>query len=426
MLDYDGRSMCLTDWSKERGIPLPTIIQRLKAGWTIGETLGFEERYDELGKRYGKLVVVREHRRSRANKGHITDWVCLCDCGEETVAEGQQLRGGLRISCGCSNMKFISYGDRTQTAAKWSEETKIPRRVILRRLKLGWTPGQVLGFERPRLGVHNRTITYGGETLTQAEWSRRTGLSQEKISHRLTLGWPAGQVLGLESREKINHNAVMVTIEGGTHSKSEWARRLGISLWQFIDRCTKYSTKDEIVGATNPQHCKITIRGETKTIQQWARLAGIKTYLVYQRIHKQGWTPEEAVFGKAPVEGGCTNHPSRPARGLSTGEGREIRICWGCMNKLRRSGTACSEIVRREHSMSGCSCERCEQKRTTARERVREFYRTASAEDREHYRALMRKWNRDSDQREISKFLDQFSQEDREFITSMLRGYADQ
>ena len=53
----------------------------------------------ETGKRYGRLVVLRESGTySRRNK---LEWLCLCDCGNELAVEGQRLRNRNVRSCGC-------------------------------------------------------------------------------------------------------------------------------------------------------------------------------------------------------------------------------------------------------------------------------------------------------------------------------------
>jgi hypothetical protein len=52
---------------------------------------------DETGKRYGRLVVEREYKRTREG----IYWLCKCDCGNEVAALGQRLRNGLTRSCGC-------------------------------------------------------------------------------------------------------------------------------------------------------------------------------------------------------------------------------------------------------------------------------------------------------------------------------------
>lgn len=53
---------------------------------------------DMTGKRFGRLTVLRY-----AGPNHRQDatWLCRCDCGNEKVIQGQALRSGAIISCGC-------------------------------------------------------------------------------------------------------------------------------------------------------------------------------------------------------------------------------------------------------------------------------------------------------------------------------------
>lgn len=53
---------------------------------------------EETGNRYGRLLVLS---RSENNRHGGAVWLCQCDCGNETVASGCNLRGGTVKSCGC-------------------------------------------------------------------------------------------------------------------------------------------------------------------------------------------------------------------------------------------------------------------------------------------------------------------------------------
>lgn len=52
---------------------------------------------DLTGLRFGRLLVVSRSE----NKGNMTRWNCVCDCGNETVVYGNNLRRGYTNSCGC-------------------------------------------------------------------------------------------------------------------------------------------------------------------------------------------------------------------------------------------------------------------------------------------------------------------------------------
>lgn len=58
---------------------------------------------DLTGERYGKLTVLREgeHTIQKGTNRKVRHWVCLCDCGNETVVRHGHLRNGSIKSCGC-------------------------------------------------------------------------------------------------------------------------------------------------------------------------------------------------------------------------------------------------------------------------------------------------------------------------------------
>lgn len=51
-----------------------------------------------VGKRFGMLTVVKRDGKNSCN--HVT-WECVCDCGETSIATGNNLRAGHTNSCGC-------------------------------------------------------------------------------------------------------------------------------------------------------------------------------------------------------------------------------------------------------------------------------------------------------------------------------------
>ena len=77
---------------------------------------------DEIGNRYGKLVVVKQVEHPR---GRHARWLCHCDCGTERVINGGSLRRGDSQSCGCLQ--------REREHAKEMEGQKFGRLVVIRR-----------------------------------------------------------------------------------------------------------------------------------------------------------------------------------------------------------------------------------------------------------------------------------------------------
>ena len=51
------------------------------------------------GKKFGRLLVLGEHKE-RGKNGDIL-WKCVCDCGEEVIVRGWCMNTGATVSCGC-------------------------------------------------------------------------------------------------------------------------------------------------------------------------------------------------------------------------------------------------------------------------------------------------------------------------------------
>lgn len=60
------------------------------------------------GKTFGKLTVVEEVEKS---KGHMR-WLCRCDCGNEIIVDGGNLRSGHSTSCGNCH-KYVEHDDNS-------------------------------------------------------------------------------------------------------------------------------------------------------------------------------------------------------------------------------------------------------------------------------------------------------------------------
>jgi len=69
---------------------------------------------DEIGKKYGRLLVVEY---AGIDKYTHAQWKCICDCGDETIVSGTNLRKGGTKSCGCL---------RIETGQKNGRSTRLP------------------------------------------------------------------------------------------------------------------------------------------------------------------------------------------------------------------------------------------------------------------------------------------------------------
>ncbi len=84
--------------------------------------MGYKQRIEMAGVRYGRLVGVALSHRSASGHAH---WVFRCDCGDEVVSNGANVRSGNTTSCGCvhreiSAARLLVHGHR---AAKRHDAT---------------------------------------------------------------------------------------------------------------------------------------------------------------------------------------------------------------------------------------------------------------------------------------------------------------
>lgn len=73
---------------------------------------------DLTGRRFGRLVVLRE---AASDKKAGRMWLCLCDCGNETISSASALSSGLVSSCGCLRSDSIAaFAEFSKTGARAS------------------------------------------------------------------------------------------------------------------------------------------------------------------------------------------------------------------------------------------------------------------------------------------------------------------
>ena len=184
---------------------------------------------DISGQRFGRLTVVCEAGR----KGGQVTWICRCDCGNEHIAKGRDLRCGDVKSCGCiqpnygkhvigtrlysiwkamrkrcSNPNDYSwriYGGKGikvcddwmnsfEAFKSWSLENGYSDDLSIDRINScgDYEPSNcrwATPYQQANNTSRNRVIEWNGEKLTAAQWDRRLGFSRGTVSRRIDCGW---------------------------------------------------------------------------------------------------------------------------------------------------------------------------------------------------------------------------------------------
>ena len=58
-----------------------------------------------VGQRFGKLTVIAQAESSPSGR---SKWLCRCDCGNESIVFGNNLRRGTTVSCGCKHYRDLA------------------------------------------------------------------------------------------------------------------------------------------------------------------------------------------------------------------------------------------------------------------------------------------------------------------------------
>ncbi len=75
--------------------------------------MGYTQIKNEVGNKYGRLFVASD---AGCDKFGNKQWHCICDCGNEKVIIGTNLRKGLTKSCGCLHKEIArEEGKKTAT-----------------------------------------------------------------------------------------------------------------------------------------------------------------------------------------------------------------------------------------------------------------------------------------------------------------------
>jgi len=186
---------------------------------------------DLTGKRFGKLVVLERFTMCLPPK-----WICKCDCGNEHITTGGNLKNGDTKSCGCfrkarnterltthgrhrtrtyniwAGMKtrcfnknttdYAYYGGRGITVcdewlkfdAFYDDMGECPDGFTLEREDNDgdYTPDNCKWVSRATQNKNTRStvfITHDGETLCLVDWAHKLGVKPRTLSARRNRGW---------------------------------------------------------------------------------------------------------------------------------------------------------------------------------------------------------------------------------------------
>lgn len=192
---------------------------------------------DITGNRYGRLVVIKECGKRKTN----TEWLCKCDCGNFHKATTNSLNMGSVKSCGCLHSEMAVKNGKKATKHGNSHS----------RLYRIW------GNMKTRCCNPNSNCfhSYGGRGIKICdewiddfnnfkEWALSNGYKRELSIDRIDTNgnYEPNNCRWVTMQEQQNNrrNNRLVTIDGETHTVTEWARMLNLNPNSVCKRISAY------------------------------------------------------------------------------------------------------------------------------------------------------------------------------------------
>lgn len=201
----------------------------------------------KVGDKFGKLTVVSAAApHSRRNGYTRKRWVCVCECGSETIVLDESLKSGNTLSCGCFSSRAL-IGERSIThGARGSDEWKIWSKIKDRCFNPNCK-------EYPHYGARG--------VIMCAEWRDDFAAFLAHIGPRPSRDYSIERINNAGNYEPGNvrwatdleqgrnrRNNRLLTVDGVTRCASEWAEVTGIKSATIINRMNKNWEPTAVVG----------------------------------------------------------------------------------------------------------------------------------------------------------------------------------
>ena len=194
------------------------------------------------GEMFGRLVVIKEvEPRQQYKKGKVRRFLCQCDCGNTTTVDIYHLIHGKIKSCGCYKK------EQSLMAAK---SQKFPKHMTSSRLYTIWN------------GVKSRCYVktstpykkYGAKGITMCDewkndfvsfynWSIENGYADNLTLDRINGegNYEPSNCRWVSYTKQANNTKanVFLTLNGESHTLTEWSRLLNINFTTLQNRRSK-------------------------------------------------------------------------------------------------------------------------------------------------------------------------------------------
>lgn len=258
-----------------------------------------------IGKRFGRLTVIRRQGYKEYKDKRRVNWICQCDCGNVTEATTQDLKGGNKRSCGClKRMDIIGKKFGMLTVVKYLGMDEGGQSLWLCKCDCG----------NERICQRQYLVKSNNPSCGCINPLEKHGMSRSKIYHV----WNGMKCRCSNENDKNYHNY------GGRGIRvcDEWSNSTNgfdnFCSWAYENGYNENATKGEctidridVNGNYEPSNCRwvtqkvqvnnerrnirIEYKGKTLTAKQWSEELGLDYKTIRNRV-KKGLPPEEILF----------------------------------------------------------------------------------------------------------------------------------
>lgn len=206
------------------------------------------------GKKFNKLIAIEEAENKITPKGKkVTQWLCLCECGNKKIVSSNNLKRGHIKSCGC----IVSKGSTKHNCSN-KRIYHIYSNMIQRCTNINNKSYKDYGFRNIKV-----CDKWKKDFINFYNWAMKNGYEDNLTIDRIDVNgnyepqncrWVSKEI---QARNKRNNN--YITIHNETHCLSEWSRRLKIPVSTL-----RRKGKDDWIKLYNEYYSSMKLEERTK------------------------------------------------------------------------------------------------------------------------------------------------------------------
>ena len=196
---------------------------------------------DLTGQTFGRWKAIS---KSQSDANGQAQWVCVCACGNERVVNGQNLRSGKSVSCGCFKSETTSKRSKTHGLSN-SRTFRIWANMVTRTTNANFDRRK--DYADRGISLCDKWLTFEGFLSDMGECPS----SQHSIDRvDNSLGYSRENCRWATAIEQANNTRAnnRVSLNGETHTLAEWSRITGINYSTLRNRVnrSKMSAEDAL------------------------------------------------------------------------------------------------------------------------------------------------------------------------------------